>query len=136
MNLTEREETTKYVVTTIDTFLKREEYTPAILLASIYVSIRLRSKLIDYSSPSKDKWKENHAKLDRLTFNGLLTRCKKVRIITKEDYDKLNDLREQRNNVAHESKLWREPSSNDIEDIKQNCEFVKNFLQRTNQVTN
>lgn len=55
MKLTEREETTQYVIKTIDSCLEREEYTSALLLSYIYASIRLSTILTNYLSPNNDR---------------------------------------------------------------------------------
>lgn len=132
MKITEREETTQYVIKTIDSCFERNEYTSALLLSSIYVGIRLSTMLTNYLSPNKEKWKETHELLNKINFNGLLKHCKEKNILSRSDKDKLDKVNALRNKIAHESTIWREPSIEDIRNIKEKCEFVKDFLQRTN----
>lgn len=127
----ERVQTTKYVTKTIDSFLERGDYNVALLLASIYAAIRLTTIITERILTDKRKWKETHKKLGRLSLKGLLKKCDELEILTKIDLKKLDKIRIQRNSIAHESKLWRSPKSKDIDDIKKNCEFLKDFFQRT-----
>lgn len=126
---TERQETTDYAVKRIDENLTPERYNVALLLAFIYVSIRLRSLLTDHITPSKPMWKETHRVLGSLGFRSLLKHCKEFRLITKEEGDKLSKLADKRNYIAHESVLWRSLTDADIANIKEHCEFAKTFLR-------
>jgi hypothetical protein len=132
MKLTEREETTQYAIKIIDSCFKRNEYTSALLLSFIYASIRLSTILTNYLSPNDDKWKETHKILNKINFSVLIKQCKDKNILSKDDYNKLDKLRILRNNIAHESILWKELSEDEIKNIKEKCESVKNFLQITN----
>lgn len=131
MDATERDETTRYVIRTIDSCLQRGDHNIALLLASIYAGIRLRTLIVENKSPDKGKWKQTHEKLGRKSFQKLLEKCESDKILKKNDVKKLDKIRLQRNSIVHESKLWREPTSKDIDDIKRNCEFLKDFFQRT-----
>ena len=126
-----REKTTAYARKTINAHLRRKEYTSALLLSSIYVNIRLRSRLTDYLSPTKKKWRKTHTVLRGLNVSGLLRYCKKFGILSKQQCSGLDKLRRKRNDVAHESKLWRNPTLEDVKQITEICLFARDFLNGT-----
>lgn len=132
MTPSEREETTEYAIKSIDSLLAGNYYAAALLLASTYSHIRLRTLLTDYISPPKDKWKETHSILSRLPFYKLLAHCEKNGKLEQTDPTKLKNLQDKRNKVAHETELWKELNQTEIGEIKQKCEFVKDFLKKTN----
>ncbi|MBO3754784.1 MAG: hypothetical protein FGF53_07925 [Candidatus Brockarchaeota archaeon] len=125
MDISEREETTKYAVKKIDSFLENKEYTSALLLSSIYVHIRLRSLLTDRLNPPKDKWKEI-SKI-RINFRLALKLCIELGIIPKSFPCKLKKLWKKRNEVAHESKIWKNLQESEIEEIKRLWKPLKIF---------
>lgn len=131
---TERQETTEYAIKRINENLVPERYNVAMLLAFIYLSIRLRSLLTDHLAPSNPKWKETHSVLGSLGFRSLLKHCKESHLITQEERDNLSKLGDKRNYIAHESVLWRALTDADIANIKEHCEFAKAFLQGHSQV--
>lgn len=125
---TERRETTDYAVKRIDENLVPERYNVALLLAFIYLGIRLRSLLADYITPSKPKWKETHRVLGSLGFRSLLKHCKEFHLITEEERDMLSRFADKRNYIAHELVLWRSLTDADVANIREHCEFAKTFL--------
>ena len=130
MDLSEREETTKYASKKIKSYLDGEDYTSALLLSSIYVNMRLRSLLADRLFPPRNKWKAVSNKLD-VGFNRLLNLCQELGLLHGFNKKPLKNLWEKRCNVAHESKLWKELSQKDKEDIRQLCESAIKFLEKT-----
>jgi hypothetical protein len=139
-DLSEREETTIYAKDKINSFIDNGEFHLALLIAHIYASIRLSSLLTDYKirpkkRSLKDKrWKKVAKKLKRnLTFSTLLKRCKNNGLLNNEEITALDDLRKRRNNVAHESRMWkRKLESTEETAIKNTCNSVVEFLERTN----
>ncbi len=137
-DFSEREETTTYARDKINSFLRNKEYHLALLIAYIYAGIRLRSLLTDWikpqiNEPKDKKWKKTAEIFKSLTFSGLLKNCKKMGLLKNDEFKTLDDLREKRNDVAHESRTWR----NDLDlaeenKIKKICESVIVFLERTN----
>lgn len=133
MDLTEREETTRYARKKINSYLHSHDYISALLLASIYVNIRLRSLLTNRLSPTKDKWEKTSRVLDSLLgFNKLVNLCDHMGLIVDCKPKKLKGLWTKRCNVAHESKLWRTLQPEDKTEIAQLCKSAIDFLQKTN----
>jgi hypothetical protein len=136
--LSEREETTEYARKKINSVLKNNEYPLALLIAYIYASIRLRSLITDWikpqaSEPSDSKWKRTAEIFKSLAFHGLLNNCKKLGLLLNDEYDTLNDLREKRNDVAHESRTWKNGvDAAEEKKIRNICKSVIAFLERTN----
>lgn len=130
MDKSERENTTKYACDKIDSFLKQCDYTSAILLSTIYAHIRLRAMYTDWLAPPENEWKETFDK-QKGTFSVFIYRCGKSRLFIGEEKTNLDSLRNLRNNIAHESKLWRETTPEDERNIKNLCKFTKKFLRRT-----
>jgi len=131
MDKTEREETTEYASKKINSYLENDDYTSALLLASIYASIRLRTLLTNWISPPKDKWKQT-SEILKLNFSRLITLCTQHKLLHDNENKKLDALRKKRNEIAHESALWKELSDKEEKKkIKQLCMFTKNFLERT-----
>lgn len=133
MDKTEREKTTEYASTKVKSYLASGEYISALLLASIYVNIRLRSILTYRLDPPKEKWKYTSNALDSLLgFSKLVNLCEELKLVHDFDLRKLKKLWERRCKVAHESDLWRELPKLDKNDITQLCESAIEFLQKTN----
>jgi hypothetical protein len=137
-DLSEREETTDYAREKINLFLKNKEYHLALLIAYIYAGIRLRSLLTDWikpqiNEPKDNKWKKTAEIFKSLTFYGLLKNCEKLGLLVNDEFKTLDDLREKRNNVAHESRTWKNGIDLAEENkIKRICKSVIAFLDRTN----
>jgi len=128
----ERDGTTRNAIKAINENLNRDGYNAALLHSFIYVNIRLRSLLTDYLSPTQPRWKETHSVLGSLQFPRLLKYCKDYRLIDESDKDKLDKLAHKRNNIAHESVLWRAPTPADIVNIEGHCQYAISFLRKTN----
>ena len=129
MKKTERQETTEYASKTINSYLK-DKHTVALLLASIYADIRLRTLLTDLVSPKK-KWKQTSEILDELDLFKLIKLCSKYKLLRDNEEKKLHRLREKRNKVAHESKMWKKLSDKEKREITELCRFAIGFLERT-----
>lgn len=125
---TERQQTTDYAIKRIDENRSPERYTVALLLSFIYVNIRLRSLLTDHISPTKRKWKETHKILGSLRFPQLLKYCKEFGLISDDEREKLQDLENKRNQVAHESVMWKSLTTQDLTSMERHCRFAKDFL--------
>jgi hypothetical protein len=130
MNPTEREETTSYAVDRINRDKNQDVYT-ALLLSFIYCNIRLNSLVTDHLSPKEGMWEKTQDFVGELYFFPLLGYAKKHGILTDERYKGLNDLREKRNKVAHESTPWRHPQKEQMRGFVKACEFAVKFLKET-----
>lgn len=115
----------------IEKELSDKEYFTALLLSFIYSSIRLRSLVADYLGPSRAKWKETHTVLSFPSFKRLLDYSKKQGIIGLEQYKGLDNLRIERNHIAHESTKWRHLKKQDMAKMEDACEFAVVFLKQT-----
>jgi hypothetical protein len=139
LDFPERVETTRYATEKINSFLGKKEHHLALLIAYIYANIRLRSLLTDWikpeiNEPKANKWKKTSEIFKSLTFSGLLKNCKKLGLLDKDIFKTLNKLREKRNDVAHESRTWK--NGVDIaeeKNIRSICESIIAFLERTNE---
>lgn len=129
--LSEREKTTEYASKTIDFYLKEDKHTIALLLSSIYADIRLRTLLTDWISPPQSKWKKTSEILDRFNLWKLIDLCNKHKLLRGNEKKNLDALREKRNKVAHESKLWKKLSKDEKKRIEELCRFTIKFLERT-----
>jgi len=132
-NKTEREETTIRAKGLITTFLGEKQYTSALLLSTIYADMRLRSLIADRFSPPKDKWQEVSDILSSLSFNSLLTLCKKLGLSEQYNFEikPLKELWKERCKIAHESTLWRKLSEKDIGIITGCCNSTTDLLEKT-----
>ena len=130
---TEREETTIRANGLITTFLGEKQYTSALLLSTIYADMRLRSLIADTLSPPKDKWQEVSDTLSNLSFNSLLTLCKRLGLSERYNFEikPLKKLWKERCKIVHESMLWRELSEKDIEIITSLCNSAMDLLEKT-----
>jgi hypothetical protein len=134
-----RQETTDYCDEKIRSFLAEPDpdYTSAILLAFIYVNTRLRTILTNYLSPTEERWEDLHNSLNYYSVKGLLTVCNKFGLLASFDpkmIRKLRDLDEKRNDVAHESRLWRGiANEEEANKIKELCNAAQEFLRNTTQ---
>jgi hypothetical protein len=133
MDKTERQRTTEFAAKKIKRFLDTEEYISALLLASIYANIRLRTLLTSRLDPPKEKWEYASNAFDSLLgFNKLLNLCDELGLLHGQSPKKLKDLWEKRCKIAHESELWKELSDKDKKEITQLCECTIKFLNETN----
>ncbi len=135
MDRTERVETTDYATKKINSFLENHEYLSALLLASIYVNIRLRSLLTNRLSPPKNEWKKISQALDSVYgFKKMVSLCDKLELIPTGKPRILKSLWDKRSKVAHESTLWKEEELSDDEKkkITNLCKCAITFLQQTN----
>jgi hypothetical protein len=136
----ERVETTEYAKEKINSFIDNGEFHLALLIAHIYASIRLSSLLTDYKiKPKKgslkdSEWKKEAKKLKKnLHFSTLLKNCKNG-LIRNNEFTALTDLNKRRNEVAHESRLWKDNiQESEKNDIKALCKSVMKFLEDTNE---
>jgi len=128
----EREGTTKYAVKKINSYLTapKPDYKSALLLSAIYAEIRLRTLLTDWVSPPKDRRKET-GKLFNLKFNGLINRCKHHKLLDGKERKTLDELRKKRNQLAHETALWKKLPTKEKKNIALLCKSTIQFLKRT-----
>ena len=132
-NPSEREATTNYAKEKINSFIENNEYHLALLIAYIYANMRLKSLITDWINPQKDKWKKTSEIFGGFNFFRLLNKCKELELLVNNEYKTLDDLRKKRNNVAHESRIWKgKLPLREENKIKSICESVINFLERTN----
>ena len=132
VKLAEKKETTEYARKTINFFLKEKEYPSALLLSCIYADIRLRSLLTDWIGPPTRKWERTSEILGRINFRGLIIKCDNLRLLDGDETRDLDDLNDKRNDVAHESRLWKgglQPAEE--EKIERLCKSAIKFLERT-----
>lgn len=130
MDKPEREKTARFAKEKINDFLDNGGYTSALMLASIYVNLRLRSLLTEYISPTENKWRTVSNKLD-IGFNRLLSLCKELNLLYGFNVEPLKRLYNRRCKIAHESELWKKILPKDKEEIKSLCESAIEFLENT-----
>ena len=129
--LSEREKTTNVASTTINSYLKEEDYISALLLSSIYSQIRLKSIVTDRLSPAQDKWKRTTKNIE-ISFRNLVKICYDLELLNVQERTDLITLWKKRCNVAHESTLWKKLSEVEKKEIAQVCNNTIQFLKRTN----
>src|SRR5207244_3309577 len=120
----------------IDQFLNNHDYTSALLLSAIYAHIRLKSLLADKLAPHNIGNRKVAFKdlMDmRLDFYPAIQLCKASGIISPKQHADLQSLNSKRNDVAHESKLWRTMEPVDVSQIEGLCSRAKSFLQETSE---
>lgn len=128
----ERKETTEYARKTINSFLENKEYPSALLLSHIYADIRLRSLLTDWVDPPENKWKKTSEILGRIDFRGLVIKCDQLGRLDSDERESLEALNDKRNDVAHESRLWKNGVQPDEKKkIERLCKSAIKFLERT-----
>ncbi len=132
-----REETTQYARKRIRSFIKNKEYHLALLIAHIYAGIRLKTLLINWvtenrNQQTEENWKKIALVFKDLSFDASLRNCRNFKLLNDGEFEKLRELQGKRNDVAHESRLWRiEPPLEEANDIKTVCESAIKFLERT-----
>lgn len=134
----ERRDTTAKAVAKIDEYLNNRDYTSALFFSAIYAHTRLKSLLADkLARRDKEKWQVVVKELKdmRLSFYAALRMCKASGIISPEQYGDLHELGKRRNNLAHESVLWRRMERKDINDIDRLCKCARKFLQETSSMS-
>ena len=133
--LPERIKTTEYARKKIKNFLKsgEDDYTSALLLSSIYAELRLRTLLTAWMSPPQQKREKTSSMiLNKLSFNQLIVLCNKLGLLQSEERKNLDALREKRNKVAHETRLWKKIPESEKNKIEHLSNFTIQFLERTN----
>lgn len=131
----ERKKTTQYASERIANFLKKgeEDYTSALLLSSVYAELRLRTLLTSWISPPQHKREQTSSLiLNKLSFNQLIILCNKLGLLQNEERKNLDALREKRNKVAHETRLWKKIPKLEANKIDRLCHLTVEFLKRTN----
>lgn len=130
-----REKTTEYASKIINSYLHKPkpEYTIALLLSSIYADIRLRTLLTNWISPTtKNKWEITSSEiLSKLNLVNLINLCYGHKLIDRNQKKNFHALRKKRNEVAHESELWKRLSEDDKKEIENLCKFAIQFLEKT-----
>jgi hypothetical protein len=136
-NLSAREETTEYAKEKINQFIGNKDYHLALLIAHIYIGIRLKTLLINWvnknrNNQTEENWKKIALVFKDISFDASLRNCKNFKLLNDGEFEKLRELQGRRNDVAHDSRLWRiTPSLEEVNDIKNICESVIKFLERT-----
>lgn len=131
-NPPEKQEITTYAKEKINFFLHKREYHIALLLSYIYVGIRLRSLITDWAKTPEPKWKEASLIFGRIGFRGCTIVCKQLGLLKGKEMQNLDELRKKRNDVAHESRMWKERlQQSEEKKIKSLCECAIAFLERT-----
>ena len=131
-----REKTTKYATEKINDLLERQDFTSALLLASIYVHMRLKTLITLRLSPPKEHWRDIADSFNSggspLGFYGLINVCSKLGLVQNQDTRKLKGLWTHRNKIAHDTELWKKISDKKQREIIELCDFAKKFLKNTN----
>lgn len=131
-----REKTTKLATEKINELLGRKDYTSALLLASIYVHMRLKTLITLRLNPSQENWRDIsnsfNSSLSPLGYNSLINVCNKLDLVTNEDKNKLKRIWVLRNNIAHETELWKALPKKKKMEIDKLCKHVAKFLRSTN----
>lgn len=130
MDKPERDKTAKFAKKKINEFLDNGGHTSALLLASIYVNLRLRTLLTEYISPTKSRWRAVSNKLD-IGFNRLLSLCNEFDLLNGFNTEPLKRLYKRRCKIAHESELWKKICPEDKEEIKSLCQSAIELLENT-----
>jgi hypothetical protein len=138
MGLTiDRKRTTKVATEKISELLERNDYTSALLLASIYVHMRLRTLITLRLNPPQENWRDIsnsfNSSLSPLGYNSLLNVCGKLHLVTVEDKNNLKRIWALRNSIAHETGLWKALSKKKKTEINRLCKHAAEFLRSTNR---
>jgi len=133
----DRLSTARSASTRLENLLSRKEYSAALLLAFIYVDMRLTTLLTDVLCSSEDNWEEIADIVEYLGFRRKVERCKKrgllsaLRFSEKKLDSELEKLREKRNDAAHETRIWKGLDAHEIQAVKRRCQFAQEFLEMT-----
>ncbi len=132
MDLNELEVTTKDAIKRIKDDLRKGDYISALLLSAIYMDIRSRTLLTNRLQPDEAKWKKIHSELDDI--RGPKTRlsiCENLNLVSHQVAKDLKDLWDTRGDVAHTSRIWRNPTEEDITKIDRLCKVALQFFEDT-----
>jgi RNA processing factor Prp31 len=128
-----RQETTDIATNKIIQMLNdKKDYTSALLLASIYVDMRIRTIIALQLDLSGQRFEEISNILDsQVGFRNLIGIIENMGKIKKQEADKLRELYTERCKVAHETTLWKDVSEAKQEEIKKLCNVAIDFLKKT-----
>jgi hypothetical protein len=131
-----RKKTTKLATAKINDFLDREDFTSALLLASIYVHMRLKTLITLRLNPPQKHWRDISNSFNSanspLGYNSLLNVCNKLDLVENEDKNRLKQLWNMRNSIAHETELWKTITERKQQEIIELCHYATEFLKNTN----
>jgi hypothetical protein len=132
---TKREANSSWAVDSIQALLQRKDFTSAVILAYVYSHIRLRSLVTDSLTGETrgSKWEGTHEFLSVLYFMPMLKSAKKFQIVNPDQFNMLVALIEQRNDIAHRTSFWRNPTPQAKRRIRAVCHFGMQFLLETAQ---
>ena len=82
MRKVDRWHTTRAASTRVQDLLSHNEYSSALLLAFIYVDIRLTTMLTDSLSPPEHKWDETADVIGSLNYRRKVELCRKKHLLT------------------------------------------------------
>lgn len=132
----DRENTTKLATKRINELIERDDVISALLLASIYAHMRLRTLITLQLRPSKKHWREIANSFNSggsiLGYGALVSVCNKLELVQNEDKEQLKDLWRLRNSIAHETDIWKGITKDDEKEMKALCNFTIEFLKKTN----
>lgn len=134
--LIKRESTTKLATKKINNLIKEEDFTSALLLASIYAHMRLKTLITMRLKPPKEHWRAISNSFNSgnapLGYNTLLNVCNKLGLVQNQDKNQLTKLWAYRNRIAHETDLWKKLSDKQQREIIKLCKYATEFLKNTN----
>lgn len=128
-----RQETTDIATNKINQMLNdKKDYTSALLIASIYVDMRIRTIIALQLDSSGQKFEQiSHILDSQVGFRNLIGIIENMGKIKKQEADKLRELYTERCKVAHETTLWKDVSEEKQEEIKKLCNVAIDFLNKT-----
>ncbi|MCW4023339.1 MAG: hypothetical protein NWF02_09295 [Candidatus Bathyarchaeota archaeon] len=138
VGIDERVKTTRNVTTKINAFLNGPEpdYISALLIAELYLNIRLRTLLTNWISPTENRnWKKiSNQVINHIPFPTLLRLCKDNDLLPSEDdVEKIRKIHIKRNDIAHYPRLWNGvKDKSEQKEFREFCKFTQDFLERTN----
>lgn len=130
----DRENTTKLATKRINELVD-DDVISALLLASIYAHMRLRTLITLQLKPPKKHWREIADSFDSggsiLGYGALVSVCNKIGLIDNNDKAQLKKVWKFRNSIAHETTIWKDVTKENKKAMIALCDFVKDFLNRT-----
>jgi GTPase involved in cell partitioning and DNA repair len=87
-------------------------------------------------NPRQEDWRDISDSFNSsnspLGYNSLLKVCNKLDLVTDEDKKKLKRIWAMRNNIAHETELWKAVPKKKQDEISELCKYATKFLRNTN----
>jgi lysyl-tRNA synthetase class I len=127
-----RESTSNSATEKINQMLTDNDYTSALLLASIYVDMRARTLITLQLNPPEGKFESiSNILSSEVGFRRLINICELLGKIEHDEAEALGQLYGKRNKVAHATKLWKEVSEEEQAEITRLCNVAIKFLEKT-----